>query len=788
MFRMADFLVIAGLYFVLAKGSLAFASINPSATPIWPPTGLALALTLLRGPRILPAIFLGALAANLTTTGTVVTATVVALGNTLEAFAGALLMNSWASGRKAFQTPAGIAKFAAVVAGASTPISATIGVITLSVAGFAAWTNFPAIWATWWMGNVAGAVMTAPAIVLWASALRTPSSSRERTIEPILVASLAAVIGAIAFGPLLPPFTGDNALAFLAVLPLLWAALRRGPRDTATAALILSGFAVWGATLGSGPFAQDTLNASLLLLVSFIAATTLPSLILSAAMTSRERALARSEQDYRRLVDSVRDYAILMLDPDGRVTTWNAGAERIEQYAPAAIIGRHFGCFYTEDARKQNEPERALACAAETGQYETEGWRVRQDGSRFWASVVISAIRNDRGRLVGFAKVTRDITEAHEAQAALEQTRESLHQAQKLEALGRLTGGVAHDFNNLLMAISGGVNLLATGKPERRDAILEEMRHAVERAASLTRQLLAFARREALRPQVVDIADRMSAMQDLLQRSLGAGIRIEFRFQPDLWPIEVDPGQLELAILNLAINARDAMPGGGVLTIAAENASDEAGDFARISVRDTGTGMAPEVQARAFEPFYSTKGPGRGTGLGLSQVHGFAEQSGGSVAIESRLGQGTVVTLLLPRAQKDAASPSAEPPCPDVADGVGDVLVVEDDDRVAAVVCDMIEDLGYRATRVANASEALEALKDGSAFDLVFSDVVMPGEMNGIQLAAEIRNRRPNLPIVLTTGYSNPEEDTGEPYRVLQKPYGVNALSSAFRAALAGTS
>ena len=275
-------------------------------------------------------------------------------------------------------------------------------------------------------------------------------------------------------------------------------------------------------------------------------------------------------------------------------------------------------------------------------------------------------------------------------------------------------------------------------------------------------------------------------MQDLLQRSLGADIRNEFRFQPGLWPIDVDPGQLELAILNLAINARDAMPGGGVLTIEANNDAGEAGDRVRIGVRDSGTGMAQDVQARAFEPFYSTKGPGRGTGLGLSQVHGFAEQSGGSVAIESRLGQGTVVTLLLPRARKRAASPSAAPSDPEVVGGAGNVLVVEDDDRVAAVVCDMIDDLGYRATRVANASEALEALQAG-AFDLVFSDVVMPGEMNGIQLAAEIRSRLPKLPIVLTTGYSDPDENTGEPYRVLQKPYGVGALSEAFRAALAET-
>ena len=789
-YRLAEFALVAGLYFALAKGSLAFASINPSATPIWPPTGLALALTLLRGRRVLPAIFLGAAAANMATAGTIATSLAIALGNTLEAFVGAWLTNRWAHGRDVFQTPTDIGKFAIIVAGAGTPLSACVGVVTLSAADLAPWANLPAIWATWWLGNVTGAIMVTPAVLLWSQARRSPRAANGVSWEFALVVLFAAAVGAIALGPVLPPSSGRNALAFLAVLPLLWTALRCGRRETATVALILSAFAIWGVAAGSGPFIQPTFNASLLLLASFIAATTLPSLALGAAVISRERALVRSEQDYRRLVDSVRDYAIFMLDPEGRVTTWNVGAERIKKYSPDAILGRHFRCFYTEEDRAAKAPERALAAAAETGRFETEGWRIRQDGSRFLASVVISAIRDEHGGLLGFTKVTRDITERREAQTALEQTREKLHQAQKLEALGRLTGGIAHDFNNLLMAISGGVNLLAKGKPERREAVLDDMRHAVDRAAGLTRRLLAFARRETLRPQIVDVAARLAAMRVLLKRSLGAEFDVDFRLQPDLWPIDVDPGQFEMAILNLAINARDAMPAGGVLTISAENApgaspSIAAGDAVRIGVRDTGSGMTPEVQARAFEPFYSTKGPGRGTGLGLSQVHGFAEQSGGSVAIESSPERGTAIILLLPRARGLGAAPSPAQREPDATPGAGSILMVEDDDRVATVVCEMIEDLGYRVTRVANASQALAALEEEAGrFDLVFSDIAMPGGMNGIQLAAAIRDRRPTLPVLLTTGYSSPAEYTSEPFSVLQKPYGVKELSDALRAAL----
>ena len=798
--RAAEFIAIAVLYFALAKGSLVFASINPSATPVWPPTGLALGAALLFGPRILPAVFLGAFAANVITAGTVATSIAIAAGNALEALVGALLMSRWAQGRDAFETPLGIAKFAAVVLCAATPVSATIGVGALSLAGFAVWGDFPAIWITWWLGDVAGALMVAPAVVLWANSLRSQEPQSGSPAELFLLLLCAAAVGAVALGPVLEASGGRNALTFLAVMPLFWAALRRGQRDTATVALILSAFAVWGVAAGTGPFVQSTLNASLLLLVSFIAAITLPSLALGASVLSHEEARQQSEADYHRLVESVRDYAIFRLDPTGRIETWNAGAERIKGYTQEEIVGRHFSCFYAEEDRRRDVPGRALANAAARGQHIGEGWRIRKDGSRFWASVVVSAIHDDEGTLIGFAKVTRDMTEAHEAQRMLEQTREMLHQAQKLEALGQLTGGVAHDFNNLLMAISGGVSLLARATPEMRDKVLEEMKNAIDRGAGLTRQLLAFARRETLHPAAVDIGERFAAMQELLRRSLGPSIRLELSFPPGLWPIHVDPSQLELSILNLVINARDAMPDGGTLTIAAENAPTvgatlSESDFVRLSVRDTGVGMSPEVQARAFEPFYSTKGPGRGTGLGLSQVHGFAEQSGGSARIESAPGLGTAVILSLPRATKaipalpeTAIAPAAgcvRPPSPAGTAESGSILMVEDDDQVALVVQAMIEDLGYRVTRVGDALQALDVLDRGEAFDLIFSDVVMPGELNGLQLAAVIRERRPGMPIVLTTGYAGVAENRTADYQVVPKPYTMAVLSEAFRTALA---
>jgi PAS domain S-box-containing protein len=360
-------------------------------------------------------------------------------------------------------------------------------------------------------------------------------------------------------------------------------------------------------------------------------------------------------------VDRVRDYAIYLLDPRGIVTSWNAGALRFKGYTADEIIGQHFSRFYTEEDRATGVPARALAIAERDGVFEAEGWRVRKDGERFWASVVIDPIRDDDGTLVGFAKITRDITERREAQRSLDEARAQLHQAQKMEAVGQLTGGFAHDFNNILQIIGNNIELATRGLASGRADIgrhLAGASDAVRRGTQLTGRLLAFARKQPLEPARVDIRHLVEGMRDLLEQSLGDGIELEVRLPPKLWPTWIDAGQFENALLNLAVNARDAMPDGGRLTISATNQSvDEddrqpgtrVGDHVCLTVADTGTGMPPEVAARAFEPFFTTKAPGHGTGLGLAQIYGFIGQSGGTVRIESEPGRGTTIVFCLPR-------------------------------------------------------------------------------------------------------------------------------------------
>jgi PAS domain S-box-containing protein len=363
--------------------------------------------------------------------------------------------------------------------------------------------------------------------------------------------------------------------------------------------------------------------------------------------------LFESERSFRLLVEGVTDYALFMLDPTGIVTSWNSGGQRIKGYCAGEILGQHFSRFYTETDRASGKPARALRIAREQGRYEEEGWRVRKDGTSFWASVVIDPIHED-DRLVGFAKITRDITERREAQLKLEQMQKHLAEAQKLDALGHLTGGVAHDFNNILMVISGSLHFLrkSAGSDTRVQRAITAIETASRRGAALTSQLLSFARRQSVDPQPIDVAKRISAISEVLETCVGSGVRLTLDFSHDLWPVTVGISELETALVNLIINARDAMPSGGNITLAASNhAADlpDVPDHVAISVNDTGQGIAPDVLDKIFDPFFTTKPVGKGTGLGLSQVHGFAHQAGGTVRVESELGKGTKVTILLPR-------------------------------------------------------------------------------------------------------------------------------------------
>jgi signal transduction histidine kinase/ActR/RegA family two-component response regulator len=367
-----------------------------------------------------------------------------------------------------------------------------------------------------------------------------------------------------------------------------------------------------------------------------------------------------------------------------------------------------------------------------------------------------------------------------------------LRQAQKIEALGQLTGGVAHDFNNLLQVISGGLQVLGRQTdPARREQIFTAMKQAVDRGASLCRQLLSFSRRQALKPEAVNLERLAGDMRELLNRSLRGDIQIQTSFAERLWCVEVDPGELELVILNLALNARDAMPSGGTIEIGAKNMPaladhDLVGDFVRLDIADSGIGMSPDVLGHAFEPFFTTKEVGSGSGLGLAQAHGFAKASGGAVRIESTPGRGTLVSLFLPRTLKTPAyTPELMPQAADDRAGnAAQVLVVEDDDEVAALTVEMINQLGYGTTRVASAEAALGALADRRSVDIVFSDVMMPGRMNGVELAQEIRRRQPNLPVLLTSGYAEAarRKAGAQPIKIIPKPYRIDELRDALAA------
>ncbi|MES2184062.1 MAG: PAS domain S-box protein [Pseudomonadota bacterium] len=512
-------------------------------------------------------------------------------------------------------------------------------------------------------------------------------------------------------------------------------------------------------------------------------------------------ALRQSEQQFRLLVQGVTDYAIYMLDPEGRVTNWNAGAERIKGYTRAEVVGTHFSRFYTPEDRENGIPQQALSIASAAGRFEHEGWRVRKDGSRFRAHVVIDQLRDSEGQFIGYAKITRDITAKEEAAAALRQTEKALQQSQKMETIGKLTGGVAHDFNNLLQVIAGNLQLLSRdiAGNERAKRRLENALAGVRRGAKLASQLLAFGRRQALAPRVVNVGRLIFAMEDMLERTLGEEVQVETVVAGGLWNTYVDPSQIENVLLNLAINARDAMNGAGKLTVELGNTylddayartHDEVvpGQYVMLAVSDTGSGMPPEVMAKVFEPFFSTKPEGKGTGLGLSMVYGFVKQSGGHVKIYSEEGYGTTIKLYLPRSHEaeDAVAPVDTKP---LIGGAETILVAEDDEQVRTTVIETLAELGYQVLTANDAASALAIIQSGVKIDLLFTDVVMPGPLRSPDLARKAQERFPDIAVLFTSGYTQNaivhggQLDPG--VELLSKPYTREELARKIRLTMA---
>ena len=973
-----ELVLVAAIYFVVAKVSWTLVSINAGAIPIWPATGFGLAAVLLRGLRVWPAIFAAASAAAVPTNiadvalvDSILTSSAVAAGNTLEALIGGYLNNIWSDGRRTFDTAAGVAKFAMVSLAPTTMIGAAVATGSMCLVGSADWANFVVLWLTWWMRDLAGALVITPVIVLWAR-----SDLRILKWDRFLASGIAAsVVGFIAFSPLIEQTVIRTSLGFLAVLPLLWAALRCGQRDTATAALILCGFAVWGTLAGGGPFVRMNPNESFLLLITFMTCASILPLAMNADLMTRERAeanlqqqaqhlralisqavvgiaqadttgrlrfvnnrfceivqrpatelrqarmqdlidpddhsrlpdlighairtgdgfvvenrhvrpdgsglwvrshvsaivdqggavrhlmavaeditarrdaeedlqrayeelrktlhqrtadlkkasevvqteseqrkrvesaleheilerrktqvaLMESERRLRLLIQGVTDYAMFMLDSDGYITHWNAGAQRILQYTAMEIIGQHFGRFHSDEEQQHGEPTRALQVAAYEGKCAIEGLRVRRDESQFWASVVIEPIRDEASKLVGFVNIMRDDSQRREAQVSLQRAQEQLAQSQKMEALGQLTGSIAHDFNNLLMIVSGHAQLLRRrlADPKHLQAI-DAIHTAANRGESLTRQLLAFSRRQPLNPVVADLKERIDAVHEMLVGSLRGNVELKCDIPAELWPVEVDIAEFELALVNITVNARDAMPGGGSITLSARNVAlkksdgvDQLeGEFVAVAMTDTGVGIAPDVLPRIFEPFFTTKGLGKGTGLGLAQVYGFSHQSDGTVVATSTVGSGTAITIYLPRKHAAPLKAAEVSPAEPIVPGQGTILIVEDNAEVAAVTGSLIEQLGYRTLRAEDATDALNRLQSGDKIDLVFSDIVMPGVMNGIALAQEIGSRYPQIPVTLTSGYSDVVQTADSRFAILRKPFQLPALEKFIREAL----
>jgi PAS domain S-box-containing protein len=498
-----------------------------------------------------------------------------------------------------------------------------------------------------------------------------------------------------------------------------------------------------------------------------------------------EETLRASQEQFRLLVQGVTDYAIYMLSTSGEISSWNSGAERIKGYKSDEVLGTHFSRFYTAADRAAGEPARALALAAKEGRFEKEGQRVRKDGTVFWANIVIDALRSPDGTLIGFAKITRDVTAQRETRLALEEARETLFQAQKMDAIGQLTGGVAHDFNNLLMVIKGSLELLRKRilQDARAMHLLENAQQGASRGIALTRRMLAFARRQELKVSAVDIPALVAGMAELLTRSLGSIVELELRFPLKLAAVLTDSNQLELALLNLVVNARDAMPQGGRIVIAARQAQLKdaplATSYVCLSVTDSGEGMDAQTLARAVEPFFTTKGVGKGTGLGLPMVHGVAQQSGGRLVLKSEKGQGTTAEIWLPCAPVVAAEPPASSePIPTASVGSRVVMVVDDDTLVLNSAAAMLEDLGHRVFEATSGQQALSLLAQHPEVDVLITDHAMPN-MTGAELVATVQKISPSLPIVLASGYAELPLGLATGLTRLPKPFTQNELANA---------
>ncbi len=655
-------LALALVYFVLARMGLEFAYVQEMATLIWMPTGLSLAAVLLGGYRLLPGVALGAFLTPLASPVPLWVCFATSAGNTLEAFLGALFLTRFTDFQISFPRIRDVRNFLLWAALLSTTASATVGVSTLCTAGIVAWEQFPAVWLIWWLGDAVGNMLVAPLILVWS---RLPRWQLDNWLEFALVLALTSLVTLAVFGGWIPsPRVEPYPLAFLVFPLLIWGALRFEQYGCTAANFVVAALAAWMTLVGKGPFAAFGLQERIAMLSVFMMLTIVPAQLLAASMSERrhaEKALQQAYDQIHQIIDNAPGVAIQGYDHEGRVLFWNRASERLYGFTEQQALGRRLGEFLLseEDAR---EFDQMVQRTLQTGQAASlREWETRTaSGTPRYILSSLFPVRLEGGQ-TWIICMDVDITERKRLES-------ELFRVQRLDSIGRLAGGIAHDFNNLLTAIMSYADLAIARLPEQHPAVddLKRLLDTANRAADLAKHLLAFARRQTLSPQVIDLNQIIHDIAPLMTRLLGNAVDLRILTEPALQKFKADPAQIQQVILNLAINARDAMPEGGVLTIETANVVlGEAdvqshpdlspGEYVRLSVRDTGVGMEPEQMEHIFEPFYTTKGKS-GTGLGLAVVYGVVKQSGGHITVESKRGQGSTFHIYLPSVPAESDS------------------------------------------------------------------------------------------------------------------------------------
>ena len=914
--------LLAVAYFIVARLGLGLATVHPIVSPLWPPTGVALAALILGGRRLWPAVLVSAFVVNVEVVGAA-TSAIVAVGNTLEALAGAWICRSLA-GRARPLTRLDDAIRLLAAAALAPVFSATLGIgALLAGAGLAADMGLVA-WVVWWSGDAFGTLLAAPLLLAWAG-MPPGFRSWQRALEAAVLAAVLVTLSLLAF-------MRGSLPAAMAYSTLVWASLRFGLRGGTLAGGALVLIAATATQLGLGPLVGETVSESAFNLQVVAGFAVVLAVLLGAAMDERQSALreVRSVARMRQTVIDGSPFAIAAIDGEGRVLTWNRAAADLFGWTAEEVIGHPLKIVPPESA---SEYSQLRALTAEGRRFVRKPLeRVHRDGHRLSLELTASPMHGDDGRIIGaigmyedvsgllkaerqaaesvrrmqllvesavdaivsadehgiitgwdgraeaifgwtreeavgrslaetmiperyydaharayrrvatsdqtqvqwpaelvgrrkdgselpvevvvsharldghlqFSAFIRDITDRRRAEDALRRSEEQLLQSQKMEAIGRLAGGVAHDFNNLLTSILSFADLVSDQLQPTDPAVddVREIKSAALRAATLTRQLLAFGRRQLLEPRVLDANGVITAVGAMLGRLLGSDVAVVTRLAPDLLRVRVDRGQLEQVLVNLAVNARDAMPDGGILTISTRNArvgiamatthADLAvGDYVVIRVADSGQGMDAPTLERAFEPFYTTKEAGKGTGLGLSTVHGIVRQHQGAVLVDSQLGDGARFDVYLPAVSEpeetDAAASAKHRP----EGGSELVLLVEDEETIRGLAERVLRQYGYTVLVARNTAEAEVLAAETAGIALLLTDVVMPGG-SGLVLAATLRSRMPALKVLVMSGFTGEHGEHGEAAPVpegtpfLSKPFGPDELARKVREALDG--